>query len=284
MIYKISDLINPKDIIYIKGCSAIDKRDEDKLDAVLKDPLFDYVSYEALGLLFKAAENSYIKGFQMLGKAGVKMSRPLNVIITRHYIAPLNQSFQQLQPVMLTHDKTALHVLIEHINAEALGELDLKEYFSAQDIERTLNIYARGAGTPLQLAYNSHISANEFLEEHNMNEISAGFWKFYSEVSAFHPNVQAPTIGGDEMLFQKALRLNDLNTLYLLSPDAVDFLNACAYHYPKNEYDALCQCDLPAPLKNRMIKDFEEEPVIEKPKKIGFKKLFKFFDRQKVNE
>ena len=64
----------------------------------------------------------------MLGKAGVKMSRPLNVIITRHYIAPLYQSFQQLQPVMLTHDKTALHVLIEHINAEALGELDLKEY------------------------------------------------------------------------------------------------------------------------------------------------------------
>lgn len=283
MTYTISDLVNPKDTIYIKGCAAIKKRNEEQLSAVLKDPLFDYSSYEALGLLFEAAQNSYIKGFQMLGKAGVKMSRPLHIIKQRHYMFSFDPSFK-LQPVSLTRDKTALHVLIEHINAEALAELNLKDYFHPMDIERTLNTYTLNVGTPLQVAYESHLSANKFLEDHQVNDYSFGFWKFYAESTHFHPNVQAPLIANDEMLFQKALRLNDLATLYLFSADSVDFLNACKYKYPENEYNALCQCDLPPELKDRMIKGFEEKPVEIKPQKRSFKNLFGFLNRQKVRE
>ena len=86
MRYDISEYINLKDPLYIKGCFAIERRDETRLSAVLTDKDFDNSSFEALGLLFKAAERAYIKGFQMLGDAGVRISQPLKVERCIHYV------------------------------------------------------------------------------------------------------------------------------------------------------------------------------------------------------
>ena len=227
--------VNTKDLLYIKGCEAIERKDKNRLSKVLKDPTFDSDSFEASGLLHKAAQNSYIKGFQMLGDAGVKMYQPLEVLERWQYV-PTDGELN-LEPVSLTEDETALHTLIEHINAEALTILDLEKHFKSYDIERTLNTYVRGKGTPLQLAYESHLAANRFLSEHNSEEFSTGFWYFYARMLHFQPNVQAPLIGKDEMLFQKAIRLNDQKTLSFLFLNTVNFLNMCHYRYPKKEYE-----------------------------------------------
>lgn len=276
--YDISEYVNPKDPLYIKGCNAIEKKDEERLSEVLKDKDFDKDSYEALGLLFHAAKTAYIKGFQMLGDAGVKMSRPFKVIRRWHYVS-VDPSVQ-LQPVSLTQDKTALHVLIKSINAEALGILYLADHFKDDDIERTLNTYVLGVGTPLQISYDSHLAANQFLKDHNVEGTSGGFWNFYAQMMNIFPNVQAPLLMKDEMIFQRAMRLNDEDTLSLVCLHTINFLNMCNYRYPKNEYEALTRFDIPQDLKDDMLKDFEETPKI-KAKKGPFQKIAQFFSRQR---
>ena len=281
----------------------IEQQNKERLAAVLNDPSFDKTSFEATGLLFQAAQKPYIEGFQMLGDAGVKMSQNMDVIVTRHYILP----HIHLEPVLLTRYETPLHVLIKKINAEGLSALDLEKHFKdPSDIERTLNTYyvdyskrkeitltgnnkpsqhIDGEGTPLQLAYESHISANKFLREHDCDIVSEGFWDFYVCMKPFHPNVQAPLIVNDEMLFQKAIRLNDVDTLDIISFYTVDCLNALQYHYSKEEYDTLRKFRLSEVLKTHMIKGFQEEVVVEKKSSFrGLKKLAQIFNRQKTND
>ena len=63
MNYDISEYINPKDPLYIKGCTAIKKHDNIALDEVINHPDFDCESFEARALLFYAAETVNFDAF-----------------------------------------------------------------------------------------------------------------------------------------------------------------------------------------------------------------------------
>ena len=86
MMYDISEYINPKDPLYIKGCIAIKSRNSEKLNEVINHPDFDCASYEARGLLFCAAENINIDAFHQLGDANVVLFDPLKILKQRQHI------------------------------------------------------------------------------------------------------------------------------------------------------------------------------------------------------
>ena len=288
--------INKKDPLYIKGSRAIEQQNKGLLEKVLADSSFDKESFEASGLLFLAAEKPYIEAFQMLGDAGVKMFQNLDNIKKLRCL----RTHMHLEPIFLLKQETPLHVLIRKINAEALRSLDLEKHFKSDDIEATLNAYyikrreippmnsnmliqhIEGEGTPLQLAYESHLAANKFLKEHDCDITSEGFWDFYVCMKPFHPNVQAPLIVNDEMLFQKAIRLEDWNTLDVIASYTVDCLNALEYRYSKEEYDILRSFGLSERLKTGMLKGFHEETVEKKSTFRGWKKLAQIFNPQKI--
>ena len=56
MKYDISEYINSKDPLYIKGCQAIKRRDIQKLEEVINHSDFDSASFEARASVFLGSQ------------------------------------------------------------------------------------------------------------------------------------------------------------------------------------------------------------------------------------
>ena len=285
MMYDISEYINPKDPLYIKGCIAIKRRNSEKLNEVINHPDFDCASYEARALLFFAAENINIDAFHQLGDANVVLFDPLKILKQRQHILSYET---ECTDIYLIQDTTPLHTLLKKMNLRSCTNLDLEEHFNPQDIERTLNTYSfKDKGTPLDILWKKHISACQFLtqraKQNNeyITELPTDFLKFYAYALSYLPDITAPTLVEEALLFQKAIQENDILTLHVISDYTVYCLNTMGYKFSKKEYDILNKFAEPENAEE-MQKGFEE-PIVQRTTFLNKTKLFfnKMFSRQK---
>ena len=285
MNYDISEYINPKDPLYIKGCTAIKKHDNIALDEVINHPDFDCESFEARALLFYAAETVNFDAFHKLGDANVLLFNPLKILRQRPHV--LDKEIE-CSDVYLTYDTTPLHTLLQKMNLRVYEKLNLAEHFQAQDIERTLNTYSfKAKGTPLDIAWERHSSACNFLteqakrEKQHILELPADFFYFYMQCLYYVPDMTAPTIAEKPLIYQRAIQKKDILTLRTISDHTVYCLNTIGYKFNKNEYEMLCPFTDPE-LVQEMKKGFEEK-IIQRTSFLNKAKLLfsKLICRQK---
>ena len=285
MMYDISEYINPQNPLYIKGCIAIKKKDAAKLDDVLNHPDFDCSSYEARGLLFCAAENINIDAFHKLGDVNVVLFDPLKILKQRPHI--LSQEIDATD-VYLIQDTTPLHTLLKKMNLRFCENLNLEEHFDSLDIERTLNTYSfKDKGTPLDILWKKHISACQFLKQQAqrnnecITQLPTDFLNFYAYTLSYLPDITAPTLVEEPLLYQRAIQENDILTLHAVSDYTVYCLNTVGYKFSQKEYELLYKLAEPEQAE-KMQKGFEE-PIVQRTTFFNKTKLFfdRIFSRQK---
>ena len=283
MKYDISEYINSKDPLYIKGCQAIKRRDIQKLEEVINHSDFDSASFEARALLFCAAENANIDAFHKLGDAKVLLFNPLKIIKQRKHI--LFNDYDG-PDVYLIQDTTPLHTLVQKINLRAYENLKLEEHFSKQDIERTLNTYSlKDKGTPLDVAWENYVESAAFLvnqAEKNNEEIAlipTDFFYFCAKATNYMPDMTAPTMVEAPLLYQKAIQKNDILTLTVIATLTTYTLNHIGYKFNKVEYEALYPLTEEG-VAQEMKKGFDE-PFIKTSFRHARNLFNKLFDRQR---
>ncbi len=283
MKYDIAKFINPKDPLYLAGIRAIEKRKYQDLESIVNHPDFDNTSFEAYALLMAAADNAYLKGFQLLGDAGVRLFSPLKIHKVRPHI--FSNPFQP-KDVVLSSDENPLHVLLKKLNICAYSNIKLGEHLKKDDITRALNNYSsRAQGTPLDIAWNQHIETIDFLTQQMKRDgkiltfAPDSFSAFFEEMQYYYPDLTAPTIAFEPMLFQKAIAKEDPLTLQTCSNLTLLSLNQTDYKFSQDEYNHLSRFAEPELVEEMNLAD----GVQRMPQKIATHSNAKGFI-QKVRE
>ena len=189
---------------------------------------------------------------------------PLKILKERPHI--LSKEYN-CSNVYLIHDTTPLHTLLHKMNLRCFQVLDLDEHFSEDDIERTLNTYSfKDKGTPLDIAWEKHICAQEFLlkqaraRNEAITELPTDFLNFCIYAQSYLTDITAPTLVEKPLLFQRAIQEKDVLSLHVFADYTVCCLNLIGYKFSKTEYNALLSIIEPENAQE-MQKGFEETPV-----------------------
>ena len=268
MRYDINEFVDHKNLLYRRGVLAIEKRDLEALKNIISDENFDYASSEARALLFSAAQNCYLKAFQLLGDAKVPLFYPLKVLNKREHILSYADCGAS-ESVFITQDETPLHTLLRHLNLRMFSQINLEEHFSKADIQDAINTYSINAqGTPLDIAWNNHLKASSFLieqaikNEEHIFTIPPDFYSFCDQILPLIPDLTIHQMVEKPMLYQQMIYKKDYPSLIAIATPMVFTLNYIGYKFPKSEYDALYPWTEPE-VAEQMLKGFTE-PVIKK--------------------
>lgn len=252
------------------GCKAIEKRYTDKLIKVIKSDEFNYNNALGRALLFYAAEHTNLEAFSVLGTAGVPLYRNQKELKSRPHL--LSGAHPLIDNVTLIADTTPLHTLMKNLNVVSFEDIDLS-VFNPKDVNRAINAFSvADNGTPLDIGFEQNAKACDEIIKYAIEnkqeflELPCGYADFCRQTFAYYPDLTAPEIGGQRMLFHRALQINDTQTFVTIMDLSIFLLERIGYHFSSTEYQLLKDLDVDKEVLSQLIVDDKvPSPVKEKP-------------------
>lgn len=252
------------------ACQAIDKRYTDKLEKIIKSDEFNYDNALARALLFYAAEHTNLEAFSMLGQAGVALYHNQKELQSRPHL--LSGAHPLIDKVTLIADTTPLHTLMKNLNVVAFEDIDLS-VFAPKDVNRAINAFSvADHGTPLDIGFEQNAKACDEIIKHAIEnkeeflQLPSGYADFCRQTFAYYPDLTAPEIGGQRMLFHRALQIKDMQTFVTVMDLSIFLLERIGYHFSRPEYQILKDLGYDKDVLEQLIVDDKAaSPIKEKP-------------------